>query len=160
MDRSQLDPVVQEAIELFEASPVGRQLADPDEREGRCWRTSTRFLSVLRELGRDGDMVVWSGKGWEHGAIQIKGTNVVVDWTASQLEEDPDKAREYDFPCIRTRAEADAQWGSSYVWDFENPCYKQLFMRERLSPPLLASLCSSRSSGFTCRRSRRRLPER
>jgi hypothetical protein len=96
---------VQEAIDLFEASAVGRQLAEPSERNGHCWRAATRFLPVLRELGADGEMVVWSGEGWERGAIQLKGTDIVVDWTPSQLEKDADKARAVDFPCIRTRAD-------------------------------------------------------
>ncbi len=96
MNRSELDQSVQAAVGLFEHAPIGQQLADYREREGRCWRSSTRFLSALRESGADGELLVWTGEGWEHGAIQLKGTDIVVDWTASQFEKDPDT------PGIRT----------------------------------------------------------
>lgn len=122
--RSELDPRVQAAIALVENAPIGRQLADYRERAGRCWRSSTRFLSALRESGADGELLVWTGQGWEHGAIQLKSSDIVVDWTASQFEADPNKAKAYDYPCIRTRAATDAACGESYVFRFEDPFFR------------------------------------
>jgi hypothetical protein len=120
--REDLDPRAQRAIELFENSPVGEQLSEPKERSGRCWRASTRFLSALRESDLDGSLLVWVGEGWEHGAILLDGTDIVVDWTASQFAEDDEEAAAYDFPCIRTRGQADAELNyESYVLDFEDP---------------------------------------
>jgi hypothetical protein len=119
-----LDPQVQAAIALFEQAPIGQQLADSRERAGRCWRSSTRFLSALRQSGADGELLVWRGQDWEHGAIRLLGTDIVVDWTASQFEADPEKAQAYEHPCIRSRAEADAACGESYVFEFETPFFR------------------------------------
>jgi hypothetical protein len=124
MNRSELDPRVQAAIAMFEQAPIGQQVADYRERAGRCWRSSTRFLSALRESGADGELLVWRGQDWEHGAIQLQGTDIVVDWTASQFEAEPEKARTSEHPCIRSRAEADAACGESYVFEFENPFFR------------------------------------
>jgi hypothetical protein len=51
-----------------------------------------------RESGADSELLTWTGEGWEHGAIQLRGTAVVIDWTASQFEHDPAKARQYPQP--------------------------------------------------------------
>lgn len=123
-DRRRLDPEAQAAIALFEQAPVGQQLSDFRERPGRCWRSATRFVSALRESGTDGDLLAWTGKGWEHGAIQLRGAAIVVDWTASQFEHEPAKAQQYPQPWICSRADADARWGCSEILDFEDPFFR------------------------------------
>jgi hypothetical protein len=102
-----LDPSNEVAIQLFANAPVGLQLADPAERHGRCWRASTRFIAALRYEQSDGLLLVWHGEGWEHGAVLAAGSNLVVDWTASQFEKDPVKAAGYEYPLVRTRSEMD-----------------------------------------------------
>lgn len=106
--RSDLPCPVQAAIAAYETAPVGRQLSDPAERRGRCWRSATRFLAALREHGADGELLGWAADDWTHGAIRPLETPVVVDWTLSQFETDPEKAQTMEFPVICTPAEVDA----------------------------------------------------
>lgn len=116
-----LPSAAQEAIALFQASEVGQQLADHEERGERCQRASLRFLSALREAGADGTLLAWSGDGWWHCAVLIAGSDdVVVDWTASQFETE-ERRLEVPYPRIETRAYADARWGSSVEMDVDSP---------------------------------------
>ncbi len=120
VDRESLPASAQAALELFETSPVGLQLADHDEKAGRCQRASMRFLSALRETGSDGTLLAWGGDGWWHCAVLIAGSeDVVVDWTASQFESD-DARGAVPYPRIETRAQADARWGCSDPRDIDS----------------------------------------
>jgi hypothetical protein len=116
-----LPTAAREAIALFEASEVGQQLADHDEKEGRCQRASMRFISALRHVGADGALVAWGGEGWWHSAVLITGgDDVIVDWTASQFE--PEEGRnDVPYPRVETRARADARWVSSELLDIDTP---------------------------------------
>jgi hypothetical protein len=90
MDRARLDSRVRAAIETFEQSPVGRQLADPTEREGRCGRASQRFIAALRHEGvDDARLLEWAwgdhrGGEWHHAVLL--SNDIVIDWTASQFK--------------------------------------------------------------------------
>jgi hypothetical protein len=120
MDRSDLDFAVQEAIELFERSEVGQQLRDPMECHGRCRRASQRFLSALAAKDRKGQLLEWAWDGAWHHAVQLDGTDIVIDWTAAQFEDDVDAARGLPFPRIETRSQAEERWGEPAVIDMES----------------------------------------
>lgn len=119
MDPSDLDPGVQEAIELFESSEVGQQLRDPMECGGRSRRAAQRFLSALGTKERKGQLLEWAWDGGWHHAVQLDGTDIVIDWTAAQFEGDPDAARRVPFPRIETRAAAEERWGEPAVIDMD-----------------------------------------
>jgi hypothetical protein len=107
VDLADLEAAAQAAIELFAGSPFGRQLGDPDQDVGGwCQEASVRFLSALREKGSDGTLLSWGHVGgtWWHCTVQLKGTDVVVDWTARQF----DPAAPY--PRIEKRTVAEARW--------------------------------------------------
>lgn len=80
-------------------------------------------------------MLVWTGEGWEHGAILLSDADVVVDWTASQFVEDAAKAAMVPVPCIEARTEPDARWGESYVLEFESAFLRAA--RNLLPEPML-----------------------
>lgn len=112
---------VQEAVGLFETSEVGQQLADHEEKEGRCQRASMRFLSALREKGADGRLLAWEGERWWHcGVLIADSDDVLLDWTASQFETE-EAPSEVPYPRIETRARADARWGTSCELDIDSP---------------------------------------
>jgi hypothetical protein len=106
VELTDLDAAVQAAIELLADSPFGRQLNDRDHDVGGwCQTASVRFLSALRGQGSDGTLLSWGHVGgtWWHCTVQLKDTDVVVDWTARQF--DP----EAPCPCIETRTVAEAR---------------------------------------------------
>jgi hypothetical protein len=124
----------QEAVAMFAASKVGQQLADHDERAGRCQRASMRFLSALREKGADGTLLAWGGTGWWHCAVLITGSaDVVVDWTASQFETEEARA-DVPYPRIETRAQADARWSPSSVLDIDTALGRSVAVLPELLP--------------------------
>jgi hypothetical protein len=114
-----LDRAAQAAIQLFSESPVGIQLRDPSQDiAGKCQAASVRFLVALREEGSDGRLLAWSsppGESWWHCTVQLRDTEVLVDWTARQL--DPTA------PCprIETRAVAEARWNLPTELDIDTP---------------------------------------
>jgi hypothetical protein len=125
MTRADVPPKVAAAVAMYAGAPVGQQLAKLAEREGRCWRSATRFLAALREHQADGDLLCWAGAGWTHGAIRLAGTQTVVDWTVSQFEPDPAKAAAMDFPVICTAADLDRFVGATHaVLRFEDPFWR------------------------------------
>jgi hypothetical protein len=115
--RDNLPESVQEAISMFETAPVGRQLRDLDEQSGRCRRASMRFIAALRQAGTDGRLLEWASGfvpdkvGWWHHAVLLEGSEVMVDWTAAQFEQDEVAAPAVPFPRIEPRATAEARWG-------------------------------------------------
>lgn len=124
----------QEAVALFAASEVGQQLADHDEKAGRCQRASMRFLSALREKGASGTLLAWGGTGWWHCAVLIADSaDVVVDWTASQFETEEARA-EVPYPRIETRAQADARWGPSSALDIDTALGRSIAALPELLP--------------------------
>lgn len=119
VSRSDLPGAVQEAVAAFEASDVGQQLVQHEEKAGRCQHASIRFLAALRQHGADGTLVAWRGDGWWHCGVLVASTDVVVDWTASQFE--PVEAHEsVPSPRIEPRAQADARWGVSSEMDIDS----------------------------------------
>lgn len=124
----------QEAVALFAASKVGKQLADHDAKAGCCQRASMRFLSALREKGADGTLLSWGGTGWWHCAVLIAGSaDVVVDWTASQFEGDDARA-DVPYPRVETRARADARWSPSSELDIDTALGRSVAALPELLP--------------------------
>src|SRR4051794_37438205 len=120
MAHDELRRRLQRAVGLFQASPVGEQLRDVEQQRGRCKRASSRFISALREVGLRGNVLEWAGDGWWHHAVIVEGSDIVVDWTAAQLEHDPDTAQAVAWPLIETRAEAEARLGKAREVDPED----------------------------------------
>jgi hypothetical protein len=110
-----LDPSIQEAIRLFEGSPVGKQLADQTP-SGLCQDASVRFLAALRETRNDGRLLSWGDPegGWWHCTVQLNDSDVIIDWTARQF--DPTAP----YPRIETRAVAEARWNRPSVLDINS----------------------------------------
>lgn len=97
------------AIELFRESEVGQQLADPDERIGRCRRASERFISALRHVDPEtpARLIEWAWEDAFH--VVVKLDDDLIDWTASQLTEKPVPIAEMPWPYVETRARVDLQ---------------------------------------------------
>jgi hypothetical protein len=112
-----LAPSAVAAIRLFEESPVGQQLAELVEPSGLCQDASIRFLAALREEASDGRLLSWGNPrtDWWHCTVQLKDSDVIVDWTARQF--DP-KA---PYPRIETRAVTEARWNLPGVLDVDTP---------------------------------------
>ena len=117
--QADLSPEAQAAVNLFAESPVGQQLANIDEQNGRCGRASLRFLAALRQEGSDGTILTFSGDRWWHAIVLPNGTDLVLDWTPSQMEE-PAARTKAPFPRIETRAQAEARWGLSAELDVDS----------------------------------------
>lgn len=110
--RNDLSREVQTAIEAFEASDVGRQLADRAEQRGRCQRASMSFIAALRESGADGQLIEWTwGNDW-HTAVLVGDD--VIDWTASQFGDGEEQAGAMPQPLVETRARIDVQLHETY----------------------------------------------
>jgi hypothetical protein len=107
--RDDLVAAVQTALGLFEHSKVGQQLSDPDERPGRCRRSSERFVSAIRHVDPDAEarIIEWIFPEAFHNAVVV-ADGIVVDWTASQFTKDPVEIAKVPWPLITTRAQADA----------------------------------------------------
>jgi hypothetical protein len=112
----ELPLAVQGAIELFQDSPVGRQLSAIRTPSGLCQDASIRFLAALREQGSDGQLLAWGSpeSTWWHCTVQPKESDVIVDWTARQFE--PNAA----YPRIETRTVAEARWNLPGLLDINS----------------------------------------
>lgn len=117
-NRYDLPQEIEDAMDLFERAPVGRQLADPNETAGRCGRASGRFISALRESGADGSIIEWSEleNAWHH-AVLLPDGETVVDWTASQFETDDLAAQNCPYPRVEPLATAIKRWGDPATID-------------------------------------------
>lgn len=130
----ELPDEVGDAIDLFRQSPVGQQLADPRETNGRCGRASGRFISALRECGSDGKIVEWGGleNAW-HQAVLLPDGMTVVDWTASQFETDAEAAQSVPYPRIELLSAAIERWEEPSHID---PDDKQAMWLHDTPPPM------------------------
>ncbi|WP_027005293.1 hypothetical protein [Conexibacter woesei] len=109
------------AIELFRNSPVGDQLQQSGEASGRCKRASARFIAALRSVddaaGRAARIIEWVGDGGFHHAVLLAEHEAVVDFTIRQF----DKHSRAPFPCVRTRGQAEVDWGCGELIDLDDP---------------------------------------
>lgn len=76
-----------------------------------------RFLSALREKGSHGRLLSWGSPGdtWWHCTLQLKDSDVIIDWTARQFESDA------PYPRIEPRAVAEARWNLPGELDIDTP---------------------------------------
>jgi hypothetical protein len=125
-----LSQAVQEAASCYIAAPVGQQLQSPGEANGRCRRASQRFISALRHHGCNARLLEW---GWDdswHHAVLLEELDAVMDWTSRQFDghaADP-------FPLVRTRAQAECEWGPAAVVDMDNPMDRSIHNVPELWP--------------------------
>jgi len=72
------------------ASPAGKwssqKVYNKDEKQAILERQAV-------EKGRRSQLLKWVWDGDWHHAVQLDGSHIVIDWTAAQVEDDPDPAR-------------------------------------------------------------------
>ena len=104
-------------------------------------------LAALREKGSDDRLWSWGqppGDSWWHCTVQLKGSDVVIDWTSRQFDSDA--------PCprIEPRVVAEPRWNLPGELDADSalvdgwPTYPPRLVRGR--------------AAYSCPRERRRLP--
>lgn len=112
---------------------MGRQLRHVDEQDGRCKRASLRFIAALRECGQDGSILEWTGggrepgeAGWFHDVVLLDGSEIIVDWTGAQFEEDERARRLVPYPRVEARATAEERWGRPREYSPESRFFPEL----------------------------------
>lgn len=136
-----LSAPVREAVAAYVRSPVGQQIQQEGEAEGRCSRASRRFLSALRDrdpvIGRAARVLEWGGEGGWHHAVLLEEQDAVLDFTSRQF---PDHDRD-PFPLVRTRAQAEHEWGPAMIIDMDSNQDRFIHNVEPLLPWEVARRC-------------------
>jgi hypothetical protein len=110
------DSAVHAALVEFRNSPIGQQLFDPAQANGRCKPAALALLALLRERGYEHSRLRnYIRPGEQHYVVELDGT--IIDPTARQFAENATA----EVPKVVPLEEFEAAWDPhSLVVNFED----------------------------------------
>lgn len=115
-DISDIPAALEAALTEFRTSPVGHQLSDPGQAEGRCKSSAIALLGLLHERGfTDACLVNFTEPGAEHYVVRLG--EIGIDPSARQFDPEAGAPRVVAWRSISKEWEADYPVTVGDAWD-------------------------------------------